>query len=156
MLTIKIIALGTLKEKYLKDAVKEYEKRLSAFCKLKIIELPEAKTGDSEALINKALKIEADAIINAIGKATTVPMCIEGQKMSSEKLAEFIAQKTVMGESTIAFVIGSSHGLHSEIKALGKGLSISDMTFPHQLFRVMLLEQIYRAFQIQTGTKYHK
>ena len=156
MLTIKLIVLGTLKEDYLKKAVKEYEKRLSAFCNLKIIEIPECKTGNSQALVDKALKIEADLIISAIGQSFAVPMCIEGEKLSSEQLAKFISQKAVMGESSIAFVIGSSHGLHNSVKSMGKGISVSDMTFPHQLFRVMLLEQIYRAFQIQTGTKYHK
>lgn len=156
MLTVKLITVGNLKEKYLKDAQNEYAKRLSAFCNLKIIELPEVKTSDSEALIEKALLKEADAIINAVGQSFCIPLCIEGKKFSSKGFSEFISKQTVMGESSIAFVIGSSHGLHQKVKVLGKGMSVSDMTFPHQLFRVMLLEQIYRAFQIQNGTKYHK
>ncbi len=156
MLTIKIITVGNLKEKFLKEAQKEYEKRLSSLCKLKIIELPESKTGDSEALIEKALEKEAKLIEEAVGNSFCIPMCIEGKKLTSEKFSSFITQKAVMGESSLAFVIGSSHGLSARIKAIGSGISISDMTFPHQLFRIILLEQIYRAFTIEHGISYHK
>ncbi len=156
MLSVKIVCLGNLKEKFLKEAQKEYEKRLSAFCNLKIIEISEVRTGDSEALIEKALLKEAELIKQAVGNSLCVPLVIEGKQSSSKEFSEFLSRQAVMGESSIAFVIGSSHGLHESVKKMGKGLSVSNMTFPHQLFRVMLLEQIYRAFQIQTGTKYHK
>ena len=156
MLNVKLIVLGNLKEKYLREAQSEYVKRLSAFCNLKIIELSEVKTGESQALVEKALKKEAQMIKSAIGDSFAIPLCIEGAKMSSEKLSKFIQEKTVTGCSSIAFIIGSSFGLDSEIKKMGKTLSVSDMTFPHQLFRIMLLEQIYRAFMIEKGTKYHK
>lgn len=157
MIEVKIVALGNLKEKFLKEAQKEYEKRLSTLCKLKIIELSEVKLdANSDALIQKALLKEAELIKKAVGDSFVIQMCIEGDKISSEKFSKFISNKALTGVSSIAFVIGSSHGLHDSIKDMGKGISVSDMTFPHQLFRVMLLEQIYRAFQISAGSKYHK
>ncbi len=156
MLSVNIIAIGSIKEKFLKDAIAEYQKRMKGICNFKIIELPEVKSSDSEALIEKALLKEATMIEEKLGNSFPVPMCVEGCKMSSEQLSKFISNKAVMGESAISFIIGSSHGLHPKIKAMGKALSMSDMTFPHQFFRVMLLEQVYRAFQIQLGTKYHK
>lgn len=156
MLTVKIICVGSLKERYWRDACAEYSKRLTPFCNFSIVELPEARTGDSEALVGKALAEEGNAIIGALKGSFAIPLCIEGPMLSSEKLSSYLQELALRGHSSISFIIGSSHGLCKELKALGKGFSMSPMTFPHQLARVMLCEQIYRAFQIQAGTKYHK
>lgn len=157
MINIKIICVGNLKEKYLKDGIAEYSKRLSTLCNFEIKEISEAFCpSDSRAHIEKALEEEANAIIKVAGKSAIIPLCIEGKQYSSEDFNKLIQDKALSGQSTISFVIGSSHGLSPKIKAMGKGISVSKMTFPHQLFRLMLCEQIYRAFQIQTGTKYHK
>ncbi|MFI3325501.1 MAG: 23S rRNA (pseudouridine(1915)-N(3))-methyltransferase RlmH [Clostridia bacterium] len=155
MINIKIICVGNLKEKYLKDAIAEYSKRLSTLCNFQIIELSEAFC-PSESYIEKALEEEANMIIKSAGKSAVIPLCIEGKQYSSTQFNDLIQDKALAGQSSIAFVIGSSHGLSPKIKAMGKGLSVSKMTFPHQLFRLMLCEQIYRAFQINAGTKYHK
>ncbi len=152
MINVKIVCVGGLKEKYLKDAIAEYSKRLTPFCKLEIIELQEVNDSNFE----KALETEADNIIKAVGKSFVVAMCIEGEQFSSEKFSDFIQKKATDGYSSIAFVIGSSHGLSNRVKNMGAKMSVSKMTFPHQLFRVMLVEQVYRAFQINAGTKYHK
>lgn len=157
MLNVKLICVGSLKEKYWREACAEYEKRLGALCKFTIIELPEYKTdrNPSEASIVKALEEEGKAIIQA-ASGTIIPMCIEGEATSSEKLSQKLEHLAVNGESSVSFVIGSSHGLSNAVKGKGRGISMSPMTFPHQLARVMLLEQIYRAFQITLNTKYHK
>lgn len=158
MLEVKIVCIGKLKEKYWRDAVAEYAKRLSAFCRFSVIELNEARVPQdpNEAQIAKALEEEAKAVIAAVGRSTAYVLCIEGKMLSSEKLAGEISSAAVGGASSLAFIIGSSHGLHESVKALGKRISMSPMTFPHQLARVMLCEQLYRAFSIQAGTKYHK
>lgn len=157
MINVKIICVGNLKEKYLKDGIAEYSKRLSSLCNFEIKELPEAFCpSQSKAHIEKALDSEASAILKEAGKSAIIPLCIEGKQYSSEEFNRLIQDKALSGQSSISFIIGSSHGLSPKIKAMGKGLSVSKMTFPHQLFRLMLCEQIYRAFQIQTGTKYHK
>ena len=160
MLTINVICIGNLKEKYLKDAVVEYQKRLSSFAKFQIIELPEQKLPDnpSQSEINSALLKETEKIKSKIAKSSaTVVLAIEGKELSSEKLAEKISEISLKGISTINFVIGSSFGLSEEIKREASfSLSMSPMTFPHQLARVMLCEQIYRAFSIINNTKYHK
>ena len=159
MVRVKIICLGTLKEAYFKNACAEYAKRLSAFCNFEIVELPEYRLSDnpSQKEIEKALEKEADSIMNKIPKGASVyAMCIEGKTMSSEKLSEHI-QNDMQISSDIVFIIGSSFGLCPSVKAMSKcKLSMSPMTFPHQLARVMLCEQIYRAFQIANGGKYHK
>lgn len=158
MLEVKIVCIGKLKEKYWRDAVQEYAKRLSAFCRFSVIELNEARVPQdpNDALIEKALEEEARAVIAAVGRSTAYSLCIEGTLLSSEKLASEIESAAVSGSSSLAFIIGSSHGLHGSVKRLGKRISMSPMTFPHQLARVMLCEQLYRAFSIQAGTKYHK
>ncbi len=158
MLDVKIICIGKLKEKYWRDAVQEYAKRLSAFCRFSVIELNEARVPQdpNDAHIEKALEEEARAVIDAVGRSTAYSLCIEGTLLSSEKLASEIESAAVSGSSSLAFIIGSSHGLHGSVKRLGKRISMSPMTFPHQLARVMLCEQLYRAFSIQAGTKYHK
>ncbi|MEG0895836.1 MAG: 23S rRNA (pseudouridine(1915)-N(3))-methyltransferase RlmH [Oscillospiraceae bacterium] len=158
MLTVNIICVGKLKEKYLKDAVAEYEKRLSAFCKINIKELNEYKLpqNPSQSQITQCIKEEGDCILSHI-KGYIVPLCIEGNMLSSEQLAENISTVALNGESTISFIIGGSYGLDNSVKSRADlKLSFSKMTFPHQLARVMLLEQIYRAFSINSNNKYHK
>lgn len=160
MLNITLIALGKLKESYLRDAEAEYRKRLTAFCKFNIIELSaEALPSDpSDAQVRAALEKEGKRILAAAPHgAYVVAMCIEGAEKTSEQLSSELDRLAVSGHSSIVFVIGSSHGLSDEVKAFADAkLSMSRMTFPHQLARVMLLEQLYRAFQISAGGKYHK
>lgn len=159
MQTIRLIVLGKLKEKYLSDACKEYAKRLSAFCKLELIELEPARLPEtpSEAQIEQALAEEAGRILQKAEGSKLISLCIEGTQLSSEQLSGKLSQLAQSGESKVSFVIGSSYGLHARVKqASTLRLSMSVMTFPHQLARVMLLEQIYRAFQIEQNGKYHK
>ena len=157
-MNFRVIVPGRLKEKYLRDACAEYEKRLSAFGKTEICTFEPYKLPDSpsEKEIENALEIESGAIEKYL-KGYVVTLCIEGKKISSEKLAEKIKSCGIEGNSTISFVIGSSYGLSEKIKkASNFQMSMSEMTFPHQLARVMLLEQIYRANMILSGRKYHK
>lgn len=161
MLNVNLIVVGKLKESYLREACGEYAKRLGAFCKLKIIELSESRLSEnpSEKEIFTALANEGKAISALLnGKdCYNIAMCIDGKQLSSEKLAEKIGSVSVEGKSTMNIVIGSSHGISEDVKKLSDfRLSMSEMTFPHQLARVMVLEQIYRAFQILNGGKYHK
>lgn len=161
MLNVNLIVVGKLKESYLREACAEYVKRLNAFCKLTITELPESKLPESpsEKEIFTALANEGKSIAAILnGKACyNITMCIEGKKLSSEKLAEKIGSISVEGKSTLNIVIGSSHGISEDVKKMSDlRLSMSEMTFPHQLARVMVLEQVYRAFQILNGGKYHK
>ena len=160
MLGITIIALGKLKEKYLRDACDEYKKRLGTLCKLKIFELDPVKLSDnpSQTEIDKALEKEAKEIFSKIPQnAKVVAMCIEGKQMPSEKLSSFFESTAVSGKAEIVFIIGSSFGLDESVKKRADvRLSMSEMTFPHQLARVMLLEQVYRAFMISNSSKYHK
>lgn len=157
---VTVVCIGKLKEQYLRDACAEYSKRLSAFCKLKVIELAPERLSEnpSQAEIQKALSVEGKKILEKIpDRAAIIAMCIEGRQLSSEELSKKLSDFATQGISSVAFVIGGSFGLSDEVKEKSAlRLSVSRMTFPHQLFRVMLLEQIYRAFQIQSGTKYHK
>jgi 23S rRNA (pseudouridine1915-N3)-methyltransferase len=158
MMTIQIIAYGKLKEKYLREACAEYEKRLSRYCTFKCTELEPVALPEkpSEKEIAAALEKEGQQLLKRM-KGLCIAMCIEGKTMSSEALSEKLASAGVSGDSTVTFLIGSSYGLSDEVKKAAQlRLSMSPMTFPHQLARVMLMEQIYRSFQIQTGTKYHK
>lgn len=157
-MNIKLIVIGKLKEDYLRNACAEYIKRLGRYCTFELHELDECRLSDnpSEKEIAAALKKEGEQI-KRYASGYIVPMCIEGRQLSSPELAEKIASAGVSGNSIVTFIIGSSFGIDPEIKAMGSlKLSMSKMTFPHQLARVMLLEQIYRAFQINTGGKYHK
>ncbi len=160
MQTVTIICEGKLKEKYLRDASDEYAKRLSAFCKLNIIELTPSRLPDSpsDSEINLALDNEAKEILSKIPNSAKVyAMCIEGKQMPSQKLSRELAEAAVQGYNNVVFIIGGSHGLSDSVKKRADfKLSMSEMTFPHQLARVMLLEQIYRAYQIANGGKYHK
>lgn len=160
MIKIKIISLGKLKEKYLREASAEYEKRISGYAKLEIIELEPERLSEepSASQIEAALKSEAERIIKRIDQGSyTVAMCIEGIQTDSSEFGRLIEQKTNDGVSSFTFVIGSSYGLHESVKQRANlRISFSQMTFPHQLFRIMLLEQIYRGFKINEGARYHK
>lgn len=159
MISVKIISTGTLKEEYLRAAVAEYAKRLSGYCKFSEVVLRESKLPDSpsEREIAAALDAEAKNILAEIPpRAFKIAMCVEGKQLSSEAFAKKISDVS-MQSSEIVFIIGSSHGLSDKVKfAADMRLSVSEMTFPHQLMKVMLMESIYRAFNIISGTKYHK
>lgn len=159
MLTINIICVGKLKEAYLRDAIDEYSKRMKPLCRLSIIELNEERVGDdpSPAEIQKTVTAESERILAKIGKGDyVIAMCVEGKNISSEELSARI-EDVSMTHSTVDLIIGGSWGLSDTLKARADfKLSMGKMTFPHQLCRVMLLEQLYRAFQISKGTKYHK
>ncbi len=160
MVNVTVICVGKLKEKYLCDACEEYKKRLSGLLKLNIIELTPEKLSDNPTPkeIENALKAEGKAILEKIPNGAKVySMCIEGKQYSSTELSSQLDKLAVSGISRVVFIIGGSFGLCDEVKAKSHvKLSMSKMTFPHQLARVMLLEQIYRAAQISAGTKYHK
>ena len=145
MIKLNFVCVGNLKETFFKDAVKEYLKRLSRFCSAEVKELAEKKNPEEEA----------DEILRAL-KGYVIALAVEGKKCSSEAFAKKIATLTDRGEE-ITFVIGSSEGLSDRVKERADELlSFSDMTFPHRLMRVILLEQVYRAFMINAGAKYHK
>ncbi len=159
MIKCKIIALGDLKEKFFKEACSEYAKRLSRFCSLEICELTPVRLSEnpSQSEISSALKKEAELIFKKIPQnSRVISLCVEGRELSSESLATEI-KKNVDSGTSLCFIIGSSYGLAGEVKERSNmRLSLSQMTFPHKLFRVMLLEQIYRGFMINEGSKYHK
>ena len=159
MLSINIICVGKLKEAYLRQAIEEYSKRMKPLCKLNIAELSEERVGDdpSDAEIRHTVNAESDRILSKIGKGDyVIAMCVEGKNISSEELSERL-EDISMTHSTVDLIIGGSWGLSDTLKERADfKLSMGKMTFPHQLCRVMLLEQIYRAFQISKGTKYHK
>lgn len=155
MVSINLICIGKLKEIFLRGAETEYLKRLQAFAKLTVIELPESRIS-SDNDIGRSIENEGTAILAKI-KGYVISMCIEGQQFSSESLAAHIASITLNGVSEISIVIGGSCGLSERVKQRSDcKLSMSKMTFPHQLARVMTLEQIYRCFQINNNGKYHK
>ena len=160
MQKVSIICVGKMKEKFYIEAAAEYVKRLSRFCKLEIVELPEDRLPDdpSQAQIDAALAKEADAIRAKLpASCYIIAMCVEGKTHSSEELAKLMEDSVHQGGSHLVFLIGGSFGLHPSVKALASfKLSMSPMTFPHHLARVMLLEQIYRGYQINNGSKYHK
>ena len=155
---IKIICVGKLKEKYLKDGIAEYTKRISRFSKIEIIELNDEKIPDSpsDAQCQNILKTEGEKIKKHL-EGYTIALCVEGTNLSSEELAKNFAKIQLGGESTISFVIGGSLGIDDSIKNMADfKLSFSKMTFPHQLMRLILTEQIYRAFKINNNENYHK
>ena len=159
MIKINLIALGKLKERYLSDAVEEYKKRLSRYCNLEICEIEPVRLPEkpSQGEIDAALEREAILIAKKIlPESTVIALCVEGKGMTSEGFAENIKSQCDMGRS-VTLIIGSSYGLSQKVKRVADlKLSLSQMTFPHQLFRVMLLEQLYRAFKINEGSAYHK
>lgn len=160
MQRITLLCVGKLKEKFYAEAAAEYAKRLSRYCRLELVELPEERLPEnpSPAQIDAALRKEAEAIRGKLPPSSVlVSLCIEGRERSSEELARLMAGWANEGENRLVFLIGGSHGLHESVKAqAAEKLSMSPMTFPHHLARVMLLEQIYRAYQINAGTRYHK
>lgn len=160
MMNVQLIVLGKLKEKYMKDFASEYEKRLSAYCKMTVVELEPVKLSDnpSQSEIDNALIKETRMIKDKIAKNSYVfSMCIEGKQMSSEELSQKLCDIALSGKNTVTFVIGSSFGLSDEIKQMSDfKFSMSKMTFPHKLARIMLTEQIYRGFSISNNGKYHK
>lgn len=157
---IDILCVGKIKEKYWNDAIDEYSKRLSRYCKLSIIEVKDEKTPDNASdkeveLIKKAEYERLKASIN--DNAYIIALCVEGKHYSSEKFSELICKCENEGNSHIQFIIGGSLGIYEKLKEESKiKISFSDMTFPHQLMRVILLEQIYRAYKIKTNEPYHK
>ena len=159
-MNISIIAVGKLKEKYLKSAIDEYAKRLSRYCKLEIIELPDEKTPDNASPKDEEIikDKEGNLILSKIkDNAYVIAMDLKGKELTSEEFAKFISNCGVMGNSNIVFVIGGSLGLSEQVrKRANYKLCFSKMTFPHQLFRVMLLEQVYRGFRINNNEPYHK
>ncbi len=160
MLNINVITIGKLKEGYLRDACAEYVKRLGAYSKVKVTELAESRLSDnpSEKEIAAALDNEAKAVLAAVPSGSAViAMCIEGRQFSSEDFSARLEKFAVDGKSTVCLIIGSSYGLSEKVKsAADVRMSMSAMTFPHQLARVMLLEQLYRAMSISGNGKYHK
>ncbi len=160
MFSITLIAMGKLKEKFYLSAASEYEKRLAGFCQFKILELPEIRLPDdpSPAEISAGLEKEADLIFSKIPKGSWLcTLTPEGKMLSSEALANKLKDVKLSGKSCACFLIGSSFGMSPRVKAKADlQLSMSPMTFPHHLARIMVLEQIYRAESIQAGTKYHK
>lgn len=159
MLNVNIICVGSIKEKFFTDALNEYKKRLQRYCKFNIVELAEEKITDQEtqAQIDKTLSKEGERILAKICKSDyVIAMCIEGKQLSSEELSQKLSEISMLS-GTVDFVIGGSWGLSKDVKSRADfRLSVSKMTFPHQLFRVMLSEQIYRAFTITANAKYHK
>ena len=157
---ITILTVGKIKEKYLKDAINEYSKRLSKYCKLEVIEVPDEKTPDnaSEAVEDMIRTKEAERLLKHIkDDAFVITLEISGKQLSSEELADKIEKLGVQGVSHIIFIIGGSIGLGNEVLNRSNfALSFSKMTFPHQLMRVILLEQIYRSYRIINGEPYHK
>ena len=160
MLNITVLHVGEFKEKYLKDAYSEYLKRISAYANVEDINIKEAflSSAPSESEIQKALSLEAKEISKYLDtKAKKIALCVEGKGVSSEEFADIFSLAALEGKSKVILVIGSSYGLSEDIKkACDIRLSFSKMTFPHQLMRVMLSEQIYRAMTINAGKNYHK
>ena len=152
--------MGKLKEKFYRDAVEEYSKRLQRFCKLEITELPETRLPEdpSPAQVRQALAAEAALIRERLPRGgAVIALCVEGKPCSSEELSRRMADFSVAGRTQLTFLIGGSFGLDETLKREADWrLSMSPMTFPHHMARVMLLEQVYRAYQIAVGTRYHK
>lgn len=159
-MNITFVTVGKIKENYFRDAVAEYQKRLSKYCKLEIIEVADEKTPDKASAIleDQIRQKEAERILKCIKEnAYCIALAIDGKKRDSVNLAEHIEQLGLSGRSNLVFVIGGSLGLHdSVVKRADERLSFSDMTFPHQLMRVILIEQIYRCYRIINGEPYHK
>ncbi|MDQ7192090.1 23S rRNA (pseudouridine(1915)-N(3))-methyltransferase RlmH [Staphylococcus felis] len=157
---ITIVAVGKLKEKYWKQAIAEYEKRLSAYTKIDIVEVPDEKAPEnmSGKEIEQVKAKEGERILAKIKpQSTVITLEIKGKMLGSEELAKELDQRMIQGASDFTFVIGGSNGLHETVLQRSNfALSFSKMTFPHQMMRVVLLEQIYRAFKINRGEAYHK
>lgn len=159
MMNVTVIAVGKLKESYLRDGCSEYIKRLGAYAKVNVVEINEERVSDnpSQSEIDRVIQKEGERIISKIPKGSVViPLCIEGREYSSPDFSQLV-ETVSMQSSSVCFVIGGSFGLSDNVKAMGKyKLSFGKMTLPHQLARMVLLEQIYRAFSILNNSKYHK
>lgn len=159
MMNVTVLAVGKLKESYLREGCSEYMKRLSAYAKVNVIEINEERCSDnpSASEIQNVIEKEGERIVKKIPKgAAVIPLCIEGREYDSREFSTFI-EGIAMNNSHICFIIGGSFGLSDEIKAIGKTkLSFGKMTLPHQLARMILLEQVYRGFSILNNSKYHK
>lgn len=157
---IKVVTVGKLKEKYLKDGIAEYSKRISRFAKLEMIELADEKTPDraSESENQKILEIEGQKILSKVGdRDFVIVLAIEGKTLSSEEFSKRLEEASIKGFSTLTFIIGGSLGLAQDVKNRANlSVSFGRLTLPHQLMRLVLVEQIYRAFTIQQGSPYHK
>ncbi len=157
---IRIICVGKLKEKYLKEGIAEYAKRLSRFCSFDVVELNDEKipSNPSEAECKRVLESEGEAILNKLScDGYAIALCVEGKQLTSEELAERLSTVMLNGKSTIEFIIGGSLGLADKVKKrCDIRLSFSKFTFPHQLMRLVLSEQIYRSFKINSNEEYHK
>ena len=157
---IKIVTVGKLKEKYLKDGIAEYSKTISRFATVEMVELADEKTPDraSDSENEKILDLEGNRILSKIGdREFVVVLAIEGKTLSSEEFSKQLEQASINGYSTLTFVIGGSLGLSPQVKNRANlSLSFGRLTLPHQLMRLVLVEQIYRAFTIQQGSPYHK
>ena len=157
---IKVVTVGKLKEKYLKDGISEYSKRISRFAKLEMIELADEKTPDraSESENQKILEIEGQRILSKVGdRDFVIVLAIEGKTLSSEEFSKQLEEASIKGFSTLTFIIGGSLGLAQDVKNRANlSVSFGRLTLPHQLMRLVLVEQIYRAFTIQQGSPYHK
>ena len=157
---IKVVTVGKLKEKYLKDGISEYSKRISRFAKLEMIELADEKTPDraSESENQKILEIEGQRILSKVGdRDFVIVLAIEGKTFSSEEFSKHLEEASIKGFSTLTFIIGGSLGLAQDVKKRSNlSVSFGRLTLPHQLMRLVLVEQIYRAFTIQQGSPYHK
>lgn len=160
MVNIKIVCVGKIKEKFYQDAVNEYKKRLGRYAKVSITELSDEKTPDGASKAEEAsiLAKEGGRILNALGESDyVIELAVKGRSYTSEKLADHLDELMLRGRSSIAFVIGGSLGTAPEVsKRADESISFSDLTFPHQLMRVILLEQIYRSFRIMKNEPYHK
>ena len=160
MLVIRLICVGRMRERYFTEAFHEYEKRLGAYCRFECVEVPECRLSDAPSAgeISAALEKESVQIVKSLYQgAYLVVLCIEGKKMPSEGIADLIRSRENSGRPKLCFVIGGSFGLADSVKQQADlRLSMSDMTFPHHLARVMLSEQIYRGFKINEGSAYHK
>ena len=160
MLAVKLICVGKMRERFYIDAFAEYQKRLQSLCRLELVEPTEQRLPEnpSEAEISAALEKEGQEILRAIpADAYVVALCVEGRQMPSEGMAQLIRERENSGKPKLCFVIGGSFGLAESVKARAdRRLSMSQMTFPHHLARVMLIEQLYRGFKINEGSRYHK
>ncbi|MBF7015892.1 23S rRNA (pseudouridine(1915)-N(3))-methyltransferase RlmH [Staphylococcus durrellii] len=157
---ITILTIGKLKEKYWKQAIAEYEKRLGAYTKIEIIEVADEKAPEnmSDKEIEQVKAKEGQRLLSKIkDQATVITLEIKGNMLTSEGLAKEIERRMTQGQSDFVFIIGGSHGLHQDVlNRSNYSLSFSKMTFPHQMMRVVLIEQVYRAFKIMRGEAYHK
>ena len=160
MLYVKLICVGKMRERFYLDAFAEYRKRLQCYCRLELCEIGEQRLPDapSEKEIAAALEKEAEEIVRTIPPdAYAVALCVEGKQMPSEGMAALLAERESSGKPKLCFIVGGSCGLAESVKRrYDRRLSMSEMTFPHHLARVMLIEQIYRGFKINEGARYHK